>query len=85
MKWRKAMWRSELQEAMRLVLARGDLTATEIRDELRRVFKVVVPYPALNSILRETRGIYVKCLVPSKLSSRMVILYTLGVFMELNK
>ena len=72
------MWREELKQAIRGILAKRDMTVAEIHTELKHVHKVSVPYQALNSKLTAMRGVYSHVLVPSLVGVKMVKQYTLS-------
>ena len=74
----KVMWRGELKQAIRQILEKRDMTVAEIRAELKHVYKVSVPYQALNSKLTSMRGVYSHVLVPSLVGVKMVKQYTLS-------
>jgi hypothetical protein len=72
------LWRNELKNAIREILKERDMTVSEICDKLKRVYKVIVPYQALNSILAVTDGVFVCNIIHSLVGKKMVNLYTLG-------
>lgn len=85
MSWRSVLWPCELQEAVKQVLKKRDMTVSEICRELELLFKLKVPYQALNAILKVTRGVYTHAYVPSETTGKMVILYTLGILWGMKK
>jgi len=76
--WRKVLWPSELRDAVREVLAKGDMTLRDLIAELRRSYKIAIQPQALSAILLSTAGIYVCDQVLSP-AGKLVNVYTVGI------
>ncbi len=76
--WKKVLWPSELREAVRNVLAKGDMTLQELLTELGKTYRVAIQPQALSAILLSTAGVYVCDQVLSP-AGKMVNVYTVGI------
>lgn len=74
MKWRKVLWRCELQNILLQILSSKAMTAVEAV-VLLRTMGITIDVQALSSILNATDGIYIAGQVCSAYSRRMVNLY----------
>ncbi|MGD0804593.1 MAG: hypothetical protein ABSA11_11045 [Candidatus Bathyarchaeia archaeon] len=77
MKWKKVLWRSELQELVRRILNSNEMTLVEVAAALH-VMGVAIDLNGLAMILKYTAGIYVARKIQSSASRKMINVYSVG-------
>lgn len=75
-KWRKVLWRSELQKVLRQILSNKEMTLVEVVVALQ-LMGITIDLNALAMIVKYTAGIYVVRKIYS--SSRPVNVYSSGI------
>lgn len=75
--WKKTFWRSEFQLLIKECLKTGDLTIQELIIAIQNTAKIQIHYAALASILKVTDGVIVKTKKYSKMSQKIINVYSL--------
>jgi len=76
--WRKNFWPSELRELIKEILSNGDMTLKELVEIIKKTARINIHHAAMAPILNATDGVFVKCQVFSKVSKKMVNVYSIG-------
>jgi hypothetical protein len=76
--WRKNFWPSEFRQLVREVLSHGDMTLNELTEVVRKTAKINIHHAAMAAILKATDGVFVKNRIFSKVSKKMVNVYSIG-------